>query len=129
MLKTPAYVIISWTFIILIGIALCYSYFFYPNAHPIPCVIKSYTGKDCVTCGFSRAFSAYSHLYFKEGKNLNPLSWPVFLFFIFQFILRLALVAYYFITKKAIRSGIILADVLISISGFLLAFLPILFKF
>ncbi|MCW3075738.1 MAG: hypothetical protein JWO32_347 [Bacteroidetes bacterium] len=129
MFKAPAHVIISWTFLILIGIALCYSCFFYPNNHPISCVIKSYTGKDCVTCGFSRAFSCYTHLQIKEGKSLNPLSWPVFLFFIFQFILRIVIILRYLITKLPLNNRLILTDVLISISGFLLAFLPILFKF
>jgi hypothetical protein len=128
MFKAPAYVIISWVFLILIGIVFCYSYFFYPNSHPINCLVKQYTGKDCATCGFSRAFSFYSHFQFTNGKTFNSLSWPVFLFFLFQFFLRLFVVLHYYLIKKILTPAYIKADVLISISGFLLAFLPILFK-
>lgn len=127
MSKTPAYVIISWTFLILIGIVLCYSYFFYPAAHPINCVIKQYTGKECSTCGLSRAFSYFTHLQFSEGKNFNAASWPVFLFFIFQFLFRIVLIVYYTFISKKINPLVIKTDVLISICTFLLAFLPLLF--
>lgn len=128
MSKTPAHVIVSWVFLILIGIVFGYSYFFYPNAHPLTCLIKSHTGKDCSTCGFSRAFSFYAHLQFTQGRNFNPLSWAVFLFFVFQFIFRFFIVLNYFFTKKPFSAVFVKTDVLISISGFLLAFLPILFK-
>ncbi len=128
MLKAPAYVTISWVFLILIGIVFSYSYFFYPNAHPIDCIIKQHTGKNCSTCGFSRAFSFYSHFQFTEGKNINPLSWSVFLFFLFQFLLRLIIVLHFSITKKLLKPKYLKADLLISILGFLLAFLPVLFN-
>ncbi|MCE3227121.1 MAG: hypothetical protein K0S32_1672 [Bacteroidetes bacterium] len=126
--RTPAHVTISWVFLILIGIAFGYSYFFYPNSHPIPCMIKEYTGKDCATCGFSRSFSNFVHFQFAEGKSYNTLAFPVFLFFVLQFFLRLAIVIHYRTTKKELGPLIIKSDVIISISGFLLAFLPILFK-
>jgi hypothetical protein len=126
--RTPAHVIISWVFLILIGIVFGYSYFFYPNSHPIPCMIKEYTGKACATCGFSRSFSNFVHFKFSEGISFNPLAFPVFLFFIFQFFLRTAIVIHYRTTKKELSPFIIKTDVIISISGFLLAFLPILFK-
>ena len=128
MVKTPAYVIISWVFLILIGIVFSYSYFFYPNAHPIDCLIKQYTGKDCATCGFSRAFSYYSHFRLAEGKIFNPYSWPVYLFLVFQFLLRLTVALYFRFTKITPKPVYIKADIVISISGFLLAFLPILFN-
>jgi hypothetical protein len=126
--KTPAHVIISWVFLILIGIVFGYSYFFYPDTHPVGCLVKSYTGKDCATCGFSRSFSCYTHFQFNEGRIFNALSWPVFLFFVFQFCWRFFVVAAYYFTKKALSPALIKTDAVISISGFLLAFLPILFK-
>lgn len=126
--KTPAHVTISWVFLILIGIVFGYSYFFYPNSHPIGCLVKQYTGKDCATCGFSRAFSYYSHFQFSAGKNFNPFSWPVFLFFVFQLALRVFVVLKYHLTKKSFGKSAVVTDVIISISGFLLAFLPILLK-
>jgi hypothetical protein len=91
-------------------------------------MLKEYTGKDCATCGFSRAFSSFVHFDFSGGKAFNAMAFPVFLFFVFQFLLRLAIVIHYQITKSALPSWLIKTDVIISISGFLLAFLPILFK-
>ena len=129
MLKAPAYVIISLVFFILIGVGFAYSYFFYPNEHPVDCLIKASTGKDCPTCGFSRSFSLYTHFEFKQGISRNPLSWPVFLFFQYQFFLRIFIVFYYFATRKIFMRTLIVCDVIISISSFLLAFLPIIFKF
>lgn len=128
MFKAPAYVTISWMFLILIGIVFGYSYFFYPNAHPINCAIKERTGKNCAACGFSRAFSNYTHLQIKEGKEFNNRSWPVFLFFLFQFFLRFFIVSHYYLRKKMPGAAFLKADIAISISAFLLAFLPLLFK-
>jgi len=129
MRKAPAYVIISLVFIILIGVGFAYSYFFYPNDHPIGCAIKAATGKDCPSCGFSRAFSNYTHFKFEEGKNFNALSWPVFLFFSLQFFLRATIVFYFLKTKQRILNRFIIADIVISISFFLFAFLPLILKF
>lgn len=129
MRKAPAYVILSLVFFILIGIGLAYSYFFYPNAHPIDCIVKTYTGKSCSTCGFSRSFSYYTHFQFEQGKQFNPLSWPVFLFFSLQFLVRALVSIYFFTTRRAISTGLIKIDIIISISLFLLAFLPVIIKF
>ncbi|MBA3682722.1 MAG: DUF2752 domain-containing protein [Bacteroidetes bacterium] len=129
MRKAPAYVIISLVFFIFIGVGFAYSYFFYPNDHPIDCAIKAATGKDCPSCGFSRAFSNYTHFNFTEGKIYNALSWPVFLFFSFQFFLRGNIVFYFFKTRHLISKHFIIAELIISISFFLFAFLPLLLKF
>lgn len=129
MIKAPSYVIISLVFFILIGVGLAYSYFFYPNSHPVECAIKAYTGKDCPTCGFSRAFSFYSHFQFTNGKSFNSLSWLPFLFFLVQFIFRGSIVIYFMVKQKIISTLLIKIDCVISISLFLLAFLPIILKF
>jgi len=126
MLKAPAHVSISWVFLILIGIVLCYSYFFYPNAHPVDCFIKMRTGRDCPSCGFSRSFSYFTHLRFDEGKQYNRFAWHVFLFFVLQLFMRLSVILHYFITRKSLSPWLVKSDVLISISAFLLAFLPLL---
>jgi hypothetical protein len=126
--KAPPYVTISAVFFILIGMGLAYSYFFYPDQHPIPCMVKAYTGKTCPTCGFSRSFSFYTHLQFSEGKKSNPLSWPVFLFFVFQFALRGGVIIYYAWRCNPFSPPVIISDAIISISLFLLAFLPIILK-
>lgn len=124
--KAPGYVIIGLVFFILIGVGFAYSYFFYPNDQPIECVVKAYTGHDCPTCGFSRAFSCYTHLQFQEGQSYNTLSWNVFLFFLFQFLVRGIVVIFYIIRGKSFNTIIIKSDLLISISFFLLAFLLLL---
>jgi hypothetical protein len=126
MLKAPAYVIISMVFFILIGVGMAYSYFFYPNNHPIDCIVKSYTGKDCPTCGFSRSFSFYTHFDLQQGIAANALSWPVFLFFAFQFFVRGLIVFYYYFVGKNFKLSIIIGDSIISISFFLFAFLPLI---
>ncbi len=128
MQKIPAYVTISAVFFIVIGIGFAYSYFFYPDQHPIGCVIKSYTGKDCPSCGFSRSFSHYTHFEVQQGKTYNPLSWPVFLFFTVQLLLRAAIVMHYLWRRHSFSPPVIFSDVVISISLFLLAFLPIILK-
>ncbi|MES2681343.1 MAG: DUF2752 domain-containing protein [Bacteroidota bacterium] len=129
MKRAPAYVIISLVFLIIIGVGFAYSCFFYPNAHPLDCMVRAYTGKDCPTCGFSRSFSYYSHLEFDLGRNFNKLSWPVFLFFAGQFFLRLSVLTYYFSGVKKFNNTFVVGDIIISISTFLLAFLPIILKF
>ncbi|HRH11070.1 MAG TPA: DUF2752 domain-containing protein [Bacteroidia bacterium] len=128
MLKTPSYLFISWVFFILIGMVFGYSYLFYPNKHPIDCVIKERTGKDCPSCGFSRSFSHYTHFEWKEGIASNPLSLPVFIYFLLQFLFRFILILNYRIRIFEIHSKFIKTDILISISGFLFAFLPLLFN-
>lgn len=128
MSKAPSYVIISLVFFIVIGIGFAYSYFFYSSNHPIACYVKSKTGKDCPTCGFSRAFSYYTHGKVESGKAFNALSWPVFLFFSFQFLLRAGVMVYFLKTKKAPHLYFVRTEVLISILWFLLAFLPIILK-
>ena len=129
MRKAPAYVIISLVFFILIGVGFAYSYFFYPNDHPVDCVVKAITGKNCPSCGFSRAFSNYTHFQFKEGKQFNAFSWLVFLFFLFQFFLRGSIVIYFFKAKKEIGNSFIKTELIISILFFLLAFLPLILNF
>ena len=125
MRKAPPYVIISLVFFILIGVGFAYSYFFYPNSHPIDCAFKAATGKDCPTCGFSRSFSYYTHFQFVDGKSFNALSWPVFLFFIFQFCLRGIIILLFLNRSKLIGAAFVKIELITSILLFLLAFLPI----
>lgn len=127
MLRLPAHVAVSWIFLLLILIVLLYSFFFYPgDIHPVDCFYKAHTGKDCPACGFSRAFSSFMHFHFSEGKNLNPGAWPAFLFFALQFFIRSAVISRYYITKKTLSAAYVKTDIVISISTFLLAFLPLL---
>ncbi len=126
MRQAPAYIIISLIFFILIGMGFAYSYFFYPNYHPIDCLFKSYTGRACPTCGFSRSFSYFTHAQWEQAIQFNSHALPVFLFFTYQFILRMGIVFFYFTARKIISTSFIKMDMIISISLFLLAFLPLI---
>lgn len=103
-----------------------YSYFFYPNQHPIPCIIKAKTGEECNTCGFSKSFGHYTHFEFNEGKMINPKSYLVFIYFLFQFFMRLSILLIHHLNLSYLGEKFIKTDLVISISGFLFAFLPII---
>ena len=126
MKNTPAHLMISWVFLILIGIVFGYSYFFYPNEHPLNCAIKAATGRDCATCGFSRAFSCFTHLEFEKGNLLNGAAFKVFMFFGLQFLIRLGVILHYAFTRRSLAKSLVIADILITCILFLWTFLPIL---
>jgi hypothetical protein len=126
--KLPAYVIISMLFFLLIAIGFAYCYFFYPAAHPVGCVIRDITGKDCPSCGFSRAFSYYTHLQFEEGRGFNARSLPVFIFFAVQLAWRGGLTAFFLFTRRQqVSARLEWTDAALSAVFFLWAFLPLLF--
>lgn len=124
--KNNAYFIVNFIFVILIGIALGYSYFFYPNNHPIGCIVKEITGKDCSTCGFSRAFSSFTHFQFAEGNTFNKNAIGCYLFFVSQFFLRLILLSYFLIKKSQIPSKYVFIELSLTIIFFLIVFVPLL---
>ena len=124
--KNNAYFVVNFIFVILIGIALSYSYFFYPNNHPIGCIVKEMTGKNCSTCGFSRAFSSFTHFHFLEGKEFNKNAFGCYLFFVFQFFLRLFLLLYSVYQKKTISERFKFLEILITVVFFLIVFVPLL---
>jgi hypothetical protein len=129
MLKSPAHLLISWVFFIGIGMVFGYSYFFYPSNHPISCFMKEKTGETCPSCGISRSFSPYTHLEFKKAMELNKYSFRIFLFFILQFMLRLFFIFLYKFKLKKPTALILKSDVIVSISSFLFAFLPLVINY
>ncbi len=124
--KNSAYFIVNLVFVILIGIALGYSYFFYPNAHPLGCMVKEMTGKDCSTCGFSRAFSAFMHFDFEAGKTYNTNAWSCFLFIFFQFLWRCLVSLFTFFFRGTLSLWFIYSEVIITIFFFLVLFGPLI---
>ncbi|MBI3520973.1 MAG: DUF2752 domain-containing protein [Bacteroidetes bacterium] len=124
--KNNAYSIVNFIFVVLIGIALGYSYFFYPNNHPIGCIVKSMTGKSCSTCGFSRAFSAFTHFQFAEGKVFNKYAFGCFLFLVSQFFFRLTVLCYSGFTGAEIKRKYIILETVLTILFFLVVFGPLL---
>lgn len=126
MVKNRNYFIINLIFLIILGVVFGYSYFFYPNDQPIQCVVKAYTGKNCPSCGFSRAFSAFTHLKYEEGMAYNTHAFKAFLFFLFQFTLRSVVSVAYFKKPDLLSTKFIIAELTITIALFLVVFLPLL---
>ena len=120
------YFIVNLIFILIIGVVFGYSYFFYPNDQPIQCVYKAYTGKNCSTCGFSRAFSSFTHLNYTEGVNYNAHAFGCFLFFLFQFLLRISACAMYLIDRLKPSRFFIIVELIITVIFFLVMFCPLL---
>ncbi len=125
-MRLPVYILMNALIFFMLCSGFFYSFFYYPDQHPVSCLIKKYSGKDCPSCGFSKAFSHYSHLQVTEGRKENQRSFRVGVFFLFQFTLRSAVLLWFFTTHKVIASSLIKIDLIISISFFLLAFLPLL---
>lgn len=125
-MRLPVYILMNALIFFMLCSGFFYSFIYYPDQHPVTCLIKQYTGRDCSSCGFSRAFSHYSHLQVAEGRKANKRSFIVLVFFLFQFTLRSAVLLWFFTTHKIISSQLIKIDLIISISFFLLAFLPLL---
>ena len=118
--------VLNLIFLIIIGVVFCYSYFFYPNNQPITCFYKLRTGLDCNSCGFSRAFSAFTHFEFSLGKAYNPFAFKCYIFFIVQFFIRLFYVLYVLINHKIVNQKIIISEMIITIAYFLYCFLPLI---
>jgi hypothetical protein len=125
-IKSSRYFIINVIFTIIIGVVLSYSYFFYPNNHPLYCLYKLKTGLNCSTCGFSRAFSSFTHFEFKEGVNYNKQALACYLFFVSQFLFRLTIVLISRFKENAFKKPFITAEIVLTILLFLYAFYPLL---
>ena len=121
-LKNNSYFLINFIFVIIIGVVLCYSYFFYPNNQPISCIYKLQTGLDFSSCGLSRAFSAFTHLKWEEGKTYNSNALLCFYFFLSQFVFRLLIIYIIAIHKKNIRPFFIWMESAITIILFIFTF-------
>lgn len=120
------YFIVNLIFIIIIGVVFGYSYFFFPSDQPIECVYKAYTGKECSTCGFSRAFSSFTHLNYLEGVAYNANAFGCFLFFLFQLLVRLLAVTLYLINPSKPSKAFMITELVITVLFFLAVFYPLL---
>jgi hypothetical protein len=126
MKQLSAYGILNGICIVLIGIAFSYSYFFYPNNHPVNCIVKQKTGKDCPSCGFSRAFSAFTHNEWEQGKVYNKVALNCFVFFCVQLFWRFLLVGYEGLIKKQVSNPLLIFDILFTTIYFWCCFSPML---
>ena len=92
MLKKP-YILINLIFAEIIACIMLYSGIFsaQKNNHPIICIHEALTGEPCPTCGLSRSFSEMVRGRIESARNYNPYGPKIFLFFLVQLFLRLAI--------------------------------------
>ena len=114
------YQLFNLSFLVLFSTLFIYVIFF-ANSGFIVCSIKSQTGFDCPSCGLTRDF--YSILHGQYDKLVNGYSMGIFLFFMVQFIMRILLVMLR-LTKK----GIVVTDIIISVSLWAYFILPMIFQ-
>ncbi len=104
-----------------------YSAFFSPNLgnYPVVCIHEKLTGEPCPSCGLSHAFSLILSGRTDEALGWNEYSVRVFLFFFLQFFLRgVFSIVHIRAEGTRARNAIVSTDIVITITLFLLAFLP-----
>ena len=116
--------------VILAGVILLimgYSGFYSPdeNNYPVVCVHERITGEPCPSCGLSHAFSMIIRGRVDEALQLNSASLRVFLFFVLQLIMRIALGIWNMVTDRWLKQ-IIWFDAVTSSAMTLFAFYPFL---
>ena len=110
-----SYKIINYTFAGIIVIIFTYSGIFSPqgNNYPVSCVHEQLTGLSCPSCGMSHSFSYIIRGDIKEAIKWNEYGPRVFLFFLFQLILRISNIVILNRKPQLIRS-VSLSDIALS---------------
>jgi len=87
-----SYKIINYIFAGIIVIVFAYSGIFSPreNNYPVSCVHEQLTGLSCPSCGMSHSFSYLIRGDIKKAAEWNIYGPRVFLFFLFQLVLRIS---------------------------------------
>ena len=98
---------------------IIYSGIFSPTKYkyPVQCIHEQITGLPCPSCGLSHSFSYIVRGDLQSAYEWNRYGSRVFLFLIFQLILRTS-VSMVLIRKRESWKGLIIFDVLISIVSF-----------
>jgi len=119
-----SYRIINLIFAGIILAVFAYSLFYGgERPHPVPSGSEMLTGRDTISTGLSRSFSSIVRFDFEQARAYNPYGISIFLFFLIQFIMR---VAGYMLSTNPRRQAIIRLDIIISILFFILLFRPFL---
>lgn len=111
-----SYKLINYIFAAIIVIIFTYSGIFSPreNNYPVSCVHEQITGLSCPSCGMSHSFSYIVRGDIKKAREWNIYGPRVFLFFLFQLILRISNIVIIKRKPEMIRL-ISLSDILLSV--------------
>jgi len=107
---------------------ILYSFLYTPDKQyrPIPSGSLLFSENPVISTGLSRSFSAAVRLDFEAAINYNPYGIRIFLFFIIQLFMRMAgWILCHRVSDKTL-AFLIPADILLSISMFLVSFWPFL---
>jgi hypothetical protein len=124
-LSDEPYLILNIFFSGVIILIIAYSAIFSPdhNNYPVVCLHEKITGEPCFSCGLSHSFSLIVRGRVHEAFDWNIYGMRVFLFFIFQLILRIVF-SFYYLKYTGTRKQLIIIDSIGSGFIFLLTFWP-----
>ncbi len=122
-----AYFAVNVIFAGVILLIMGYSAFYSPdrNSYPVVCIHEKLTGEPCPSCGLSHAFSLIIRGRVDEALQLNSASLRVFLFFVLQLIMRIAIGIWNLVTDRWLKQ-ITWIDALTSSVMAIFAFYPFL---
>ncbi len=122
-----AYFAVNVIFAGVILLIMGYSAFYSPdrNNYPVVCIHEKLTGEPCPSCGLSHAFSLIIRGRVDEALQLNSASLRVFLFFVLQLIMRIAIGIWNLVTDRWLKQ-ITWIDALTSSVMAIFAFYPFL---
>ena len=117
------YLVINIIFAGIIILVFIYSGFFCPekNDYPLVCIHERITGEPCPSCGLSRSFSYIIRGDISTAASYNEYGLRVFLFFLFQLVMRLSNIVYILRKPSFIRELTITKyDKLLSFDNYLI---------
>ncbi len=92
------------------------------NNHPIKSACEIFTGHPCKSTGLSRSFSEIVRFDFESAKAYNSYGLRVFLFFLIQLLLRIAISLVIKKRKVISVNRIVIIDAIFSASLYLYCF-------
>jgi hypothetical protein len=120
-----SYLIINIFLAGVILLILAYSGIFSPvkNNYPVACIHEILTDQPCASCGLSHSLSLIIRGKPAEAAQWNIYGMRIFIFFVSQFILRIAF-SFIYMNNPQIRRQLIIFDIAGSGIMFILAFMP-----
>lgn len=121
--QRQTYLAINAIFAGIIILVFIYSGFFHPekNNYPVECIHEKITGEPCPSCGLSRSFSYIIRGDLSTAASYNVYGLRVFLFFLFQLVMRVSNIVY-ILRKPVYLRELTIIDPVIAIITFILAF-------